>query len=147
MIIAAINNLTDHKTNQYLIYEMVSMRKLKEEQLPLAKGILWRAWNNKKIVKPMLLLIASYQLIIGVLLITSAVLIAYTKISAASEAEFAINFANYALSLFCLLWLFFLCGGLWFAYWIKMFSAQTAHFTLLIVGLISLVFINMPTVV
>lgn len=144
LLIAAINNLTDPGTNRHLLAEMVSMRQLKAESSPLGKGLLWRAWRNEAFVKPLLHAIAIVQLFIACVLVGAAVLLLYAGIWSHANISVSINIVNYALCLFSLFWFFFLCGGLWFDYWIKFYRAQHIHFTLLGLGMLSAILINLP---
>jgi hypothetical protein len=43
--------------------------------------------------------------------------------------------ADLALLLFASMWFLFLCGGLWFGYWITLPSVQTVHLLMLIATL------------
>lgn len=52
--------------------------------------------------------------------------------------------ANIALSMFAAMWLVFLCGGLWFGYWIKQGPIQGVHFTLLILSVACMMLVNQP---
>lgn len=42
---------------------------------------------------------------------------------------------NQALLLFIFHWGAFLCGGLWFGYWLKQGAIQMVHMTLLVIGI------------
>ncbi|MCP3680920.1 MAG: hypothetical protein GY782_11960 [Gammaproteobacteria bacterium] len=55
----------------------------------------------------------------------------------------SVALSNYAIGLFCALWLFFLCGGWWFSYWIKLPMAQAVHLIWLGLGILLAIMMNM----
>jgi hypothetical protein len=61
-----------------------------------------------------------------------------------SGLDLAIARANGALGAFLGLWLFFLCGGLWFGYWMKMGPVQQVHLTLMVIALLAVLVVNAP---
>ncbi len=145
LLIAAINNFFDPGTNQILILDMMSMEKLKSDESLIGNKSLWRAYNNKSVIRVLLKGIASAQMLIAILLIISSILTLYAGFFYLNLSSTSLLIANIALSGFCCLWLFFLCGGLWFLYWIKLPNAQMTHFILLITGILSTILINIPS--
>ena len=108
----------------------------------MGKGLLHRAIDNKAMIRILLKLIACYQIIVAIILIVVAAMFIY-MLHDAGINHLVMLVANIALALFCILWLFFLCGGLRFAYWIKFSAAQTTHFILLILGVLTIILVNM----
>ncbi|MCY1380066.1 hypothetical protein D9M69_678510 [compost metagenome] len=52
------------------------------------------------------------------------------------------NRAVMALTCFLLLWFGFVCGGLWFGYWMKQGPIQSVHMTLILIGIGALLFVQ-----
>ena len=144
LFIAAINNFFDPGTNQALILDMMSMEKLKSDQSKMGKKSLWRSYSNEKVIAVLLKTIASIQMVIAILLIISGILTLLAGFFYLELSSVNLVISNIALCSFCGLWLFFLCGGLWFLYWIKLPNAQIAHFILLLTGILSTILINLP---
>ncbi len=107
LLIAALNNFLDPNTNRHLLAEMFSMELLKKERLPLGKGLLSRAWNNKFFIKYILIIIAVLQILIACFLIFTATMVLYTSVFKTESVEISINIANYALSFFVFFGLYF----------------------------------------
>lgn len=139
LIIACRNNILDPNTNIILLTNMVVMEDIKNNNL--GKGLLPRAWKNGNKVKYILKSIIILQALISIGLLFSAFLF-FHSIFKADSYQIATQLANCSLLSFCSLWFTFLCGGLWFGYWIHMNSVQTTHFILLIIGFLSLGLIN-----
>lgn len=141
MTIAVLNNITDQQTNLFNLETMLTMRLLVENDI-LGNGLEWRALSAS--VAPFVLFcVIGWQLATAVALWWSALaqvraLIGATSLDSASWT------ANVALSMFAAMWLAFLCGGLWFGYWIKQGPIQNVHLALLIVSLGSMLFVNQP---
>lgn len=142
LLIASLNNLCDPKTNHYLISNMMKMTEIKKEESPLGKGLLWRAFKKTNNVFMFLRVIACYQFLCALLLIISAIYLCYGTFFYLQLVPFSFELINIALVCFNAIWLFFLCGGLWFGYWIKFFPAQTTHFILLLTGIVTAILIN-----
>ncbi len=47
-----------------------------------------------------------------------------------------------ALTCFLMLWMGFICGGLWFGYWLKQGAIQSVHMTLILITLASLQYVQ-----
>jgi predicted small integral membrane protein len=140
--IALTNNILDKETNRYLIREMLSMSLISADP-NMGRGLLRRACHHPKRAAQLLTGIIIIQCAIVVLLWCAACILLISILW--HPISFAIEFANIALLAFLLLWFGFLCGGLWYGYWIKTGHIQLAHFTLFIVSLLSIIIINLPT--
>src|SRR3990167_957764 len=109
--IAIINNIFDKNTNIYFIGEMLNMSALREDGI-LGQGLLYRACNNKKRIPFILRFIVIIQCIIASLLWFAAIVMFLTIVG--FNFILALTIANWALFAFMLLWVGFLCGGLWY---------------------------------
>ena len=139
--IACFNNIIDRRTNRILLSDMLSMKLIREDT-KLGQGLLSRSWSNEKRVNNFLWLIVCIQALISLMLwisTTGLILSICHKICTTT----ALSIANFSLFLFTLLWVWFLCGGLWFGYWIKMGHVQIVHLLLFIVSLLSIIVINL----
>lgn len=137
LTIAVINNLTDPGTNRQLLGHMLSMDLIRAEEI-LGAGLLWRSWSAQWSAL-ILYLVAMLQFICAAFLWWAAV--SYGKALYCKDAQ-ALSAgrdrAIIALSLFLLLWIFFICGGLWFGYWLKQGAVQMVHMVLILIGIGSL---------
>lgn len=143
MGLVVINNVTDSSTNQHLIGQTLSMALVKDDPL-MGNGLEWRALD-RGVANAVLNLVIAAQIVIDFLLWRSAI---YYLRLVGNDAEIhrqtAYDSAIVALVSFCGLWIGFLCGGLWFGYWMKQGVIQQVHFTLLLVGMGGLMLINNP---
>ncbi len=142
LCIALTNNILDKKTNRYFIYEMLSMSLISADP-NVGQGLMQRACHDKKRAAQLLAVIIIIQCMIAALLLFSAATLLMNLLG--YSILIAIPLANIALLGFLLLWFCFLCGGLWYGYWIKMGQIQLVHFILLIISLLSIIIINLPT--
>ncbi len=138
--IACFNNIVDRATNRQLITRMLTM-KLITVQDGLGVGLLSRAWKETKNVPYVLWFIVAVQLLLAMTFWLAGIFLMVAIFNTALY-PIALTIANIALCGFNCLWLGFLCGGLWYGYWIHMSPVQTTHFILLIVGLLTTFFIN-----
>ncbi|MBQ0218061.1 DUF2165 family protein [Alcaligenes faecalis] len=139
--IAVINNVTDSGTNRLLLSHTLSMDLVMAEEL-LGAGLLWRAWSAQW-APVVLYVVAAVQLTCAILLWWAA--LSYGKAFLVQKACVLLrarNRAVLALSLFVFLWLFFICGGLWFGYWLKQGPVQMVHFSLIVIGLCALNYVQ-----
>lgn len=139
MTIAVLNNATDTGTNLFNLRNMISMEALSQD-MTLGNGIEWRAWKQVD-AKWLLYPIIVWQVATAAVLWWASVaqmLAARSKLS----DEMASSWARLALSMFAGMWLVFLCGGLWFGYWMKQGPIQQVHFTLLILSVCCLTLVN-----
>lgn len=141
--IACFNNIVDRATNRHLLQKMLCMDLLRDDNELLGQGLLMRAWQNKQRVHTLLWIIVGIQAFISIFLWSSAILF-IEAIFANHYFSLALELANWSLLGFMMLWLGFLCGGLWFGYWIKMSQVQTTHLLLLVISLLTMIIINIP---
>ncbi|WP_223815998.1 DUF2165 family protein [Pseudomonas chlororaphis] len=139
--IAVLNNLTDPETNRFHIGNTFSMVLLEEEEL-LGAALRWRAWPVQW-AETALYAVAGIQIVVSMLLWYAA--FAYAKawrLGSRIALDVARNRAVVALTCFLLLWFGFICGGLWFGYWLKQGAIQSVHMTLILIGLVALLFVQ-----
>lgn len=127
--VAVLNNFTDPITNINNIENTVSMKLLKEDSL--AEGLIWRAWPSS-FAKPLFYTVCVIQAFISLMMWRAVFYFAKGLLS--QNFTHAICCVNQALMIFICLWGGFLCGGLWFGYWIKQGAMQMVHMTLFILG-------------
>lgn len=141
MSIAVFNNLTDAETNLYNLEIMTSMTLLKQDAL-LGNGLEWRAldrgWGG--VFLPGVII---WQILTAAALAWAAQVSARGIFGKCDDAKLSLS-GNLALSMFLAMWLTFLCGGLWFGYWMKQGAIQGVHLTLVLLSLAALHIINMP---
>lgn len=140
MTLAVINNVVDRKTNQTLLHNVMSMPDLKSDCV-LGQKLLPRAIDNFIVAKGLLWFVVLLQCVVPALLWLAVVSQAESYF-VPSDALTAMQKSDLALTAFLALWLFFLCGGLWFGYWIKMPVIQLTHFILVVVSLLSIIVIH-----
>ena len=142
MSIIMINNISDPGTQIFLLSKMYSMELFKNDPM-MGQGLLSRAIDWPPMAVITLLIVVIYEVTSVILLWRSAISYVFALKSNDKGAELnALKRANIALSSLLFLWLFFMCGGLFFGYWLKMGSVQTVHVHLLIVTLIAFIFMN-----
>nr|WP_281168881.1 DUF2165 family protein [Salipiger mucosus] len=141
MTIAVLNNLTDQGTNLANLETMLTMRLLSEDQV-LGNGLEWRAWGSGSTASVLYCVIA-WQLATAAALWWGAAAHLRALLGNGGTGE-AATAASIALSMFAAMWLVFLCGGLWFGYWIKQGPIQGVHFTLLILSVVCMLLVNQP---
>lgn len=136
----AVNNMVDSNTNLTLLYRMFSMEGI-EPQSAMGGGLARRATKSKKIPRVVLLCVVTQQLGTAALLIRSALLLISAAFGSSPSTTLEVQAANLALLLFASMWFLFLCGGLWFGYWITMPAVQLVHVLMLIltIGLVLVV--------
>lgn len=139
--VAALNNLVDPGTNRLHIGNTLSMALLREEAV-LGASLRWRAWPADW-AKPLLYGIAIVQSLIALCLWRAATTYATAWRQRNSQLlNLARNRSVVALTCFLLLWLGFLCGGIWFGYWMKQGAIQSVHMSLVLISLAALIFIQ-----
>jgi len=142
MSIIALNNISDPGTQIYLLSKMYSMELFKQDPI-MGKGLLSRAINWPGMAVITLFIVVIYEIVSVTLLWRAAISYMFILKSNDKKVEFnALKRANLALSCLLFLWLFFMCGGLFFGYWLGMGAVQTVHVHLLIVTLIAFIFMN-----
>ena len=137
--VATLNNAVDPASNATGIRRMMTMEGIADE--PVAgRALLGRAWANPP-ARAILLVLTVYEAIVSLGLIASGALLSHW--SAWSHAR-AVGAANFALAGLALLFLAFMTGGVWFAYWVRMLPTQMSHFALLAVALGAMILVNLP---
>ncbi|GAA5151264.1 hypothetical protein GCM10023321_18010 [Pseudonocardia eucalypti] len=135
-----LNNLTDPGTNSAAVERMMSMRELRDDP-PLGRGVLWRAVTAPAVHRAAFALVVVVQAIGAGVLWLAAALLAMAAFQGYPVAG-AIGVANLGLAVLVALCLGFLLTGLWFSYWVKMGPVQQGHTTLLLIGLVSVLTVN-----
>ncbi|WJV25512.1 MULTISPECIES: DUF2165 family protein [Pseudomonas] len=139
--IAVLNNLCDPETNRFHIGNTLSMVLLEEEEL-LGSALRWRAWPAQW-AAAVLYAVAGIQVLVSLLLWYAAFSYARAwRRKSLALLNLARNRAVIALTCFLLLWFGFICGGLWFGYWLKQGAIQSVHLTLILIGLLALLFVQ-----
>lgn len=139
--IVVINNITDPATNLGLIVRMMSMEEIKQDPT-MGNGLEWRAVRSTFVPKASFYFIVVYQVVTAVLLWRGAYFLLAAIFGSATLPQ-AIAAANIGLGAFALIWIGFICGGLWFGYWMKMGPGQQTHMTLLILSMLAILIINL----
>ena len=143
LTIAALNNVIDRMTNRYLLRSMLSMALLTDETT-MGVELKTRAIHKKDFEKYLLWVVVLVQIMIALCLwVGGSSFIGYL-LHMMTSTHIAMVFSDIGLLGFICLWLFFLCGGLWFGYWIKMPQVQQVHMMLLIIGFLAIIIMNKP---
>ncbi len=138
--IIALNNIIDIQTNIDNIRTMITMSLLKDANI--GNGILFRALPPEY-AKTIMYGVTIVQL--GICVTLWRAVYNYILYFRAKEVLSSVkNRTLFALACFNALWIFFLCGGLWFGYWMKQGAIQNVHMTLLIIGIVSSIYISIP---
>ncbi|WP_313303542.1 DUF2165 family protein [Diaphorobacter sp.] len=141
LTVAVTNNLTDPGTNRLLLGHTLSMGLLMEEEV-LGAGLRWRA-ISPDLSYGLLYLVITVQIIVCVFLWRASV--TYIQALLSTDEPTLIKARNQALlslTLFVGLWMCFICGGLWFGYWLKQGPVQMVHLILIVIGLGSMSFVQ-----
>jgi len=134
LTIAVLNNWRDQPTNWALLGTMMRQDLLKDEPV-LGQGLKHRRIEDPEFPKKTLKIIIGAQVLIAMLLWIAAIVSGLDWLGYV-DGIFAIATINIAVGAFFALWTIFLCGGLWFGYWIKTWHVQQVHFTLFIIALL-----------
>jgi predicted small integral membrane protein len=142
LTLVVTNNINDFGTNRALIAGMFTMDELDADTV-LGNGIEWRAIPEGLAV-PALIGVIAYQLLTIALLWRGAVFAirALLRREPALPAR-ALRAANLGLSAFAGLFVVFLCGGMWFGYWMKLGPVQMVHLTGLIISILAVIVVNL----
>jgi predicted small integral membrane protein len=136
LAVAVANNILDFGTNRHLLGNVTSMRELKADPV-LGKGIVRRAIDDPRYAGLILRVVIVVQIIIVALMLRGVWHLAVSDRATGTGA------ANLSLAaLFCL-WFWFLIGGLYHGYWIKMPQVQQVHFAMVLLTLGGALLINM----
>ena len=134
LTIAVINNMRDKGTNVLLLGTMFRMDLLKDEPI-LGQGLRDRRAKGEGLARSMTKWVIRAQVGICVLLWGAATLSVLDWLGLC-DPIYAIAAINVAVGSFFALWTGFLCGGLYYGYWIKTPQVQQVHFTLFIISLL-----------
>lgn len=132
--IAVTNNRKDEGTNVLLLGAMMRMDLLVDENV-LGQGLIHRRKTGDALARASLKWVIRSQLLIALLLWGAA---GFSGANWIGLVDDMITTAaiNVAVGAFFVLWTVFLCGGLYFAYWIKTPHVQQVHLTLFMIGLL-----------
>lgn len=139
MTLAVYNNIVDPGTNRSLLGKVTSMQELKDDPV-LGTGLIGRAVEGTAYPRAILNIVIVVQLIVVALLWRGAWLLAFGTDPAAAAAA-----ANLSLGAFIALWFWFLTGGLFYGYWMKMPQVQQVHLTLVMIGILAMLLVNLRT--
>ena len=134
LTIGVTNNMRDGETNVLLLGTMMRMDLLKDEAV-LGQGLIDRATTGDGRARAALRWVVRSQVLIAGLLWIAALLSLGDWIGIV-EPILAVAAINVGVGAFFALWTTFLCGGLWYGYWIKTSHVQQVHFTLFIISLL-----------
>ncbi|MFY0681439.1 MAG: DUF2165 family protein [Thalassovita sp.] len=134
LTMAVLNNFKDRGTNVLLLGTMMRMDLLIEEDT-LGQGLVHRRMAGEAPAQTALTWVLRAQVLIVVLLWMAGVFSAADWLGLMDET-LAVATINVAIGCFFALWTLFMCGGLYFGYWIKTPHVQQVHFTLFIIGLL-----------
>lgn len=144
LLLAAVNNLVDGGTNIALLTRMMSMKDLRDDKI-LGQGLLTRAITDPVQAPLMLKGIAVAQIIIASALIFSSLMLVLMAFNIQIfQPSQILLMTSSAVLLFMCFWFFFLIGGLWFGYWIKMGNVQAVHFMMLVFSMLLQVILYLP---
>jgi len=137
--IAVINNVTDSGTNIHLVANTLTMSLLQNPGEILGQGLLWRALPRGWVTYIYYGIVLT-QFSIALLLWRAwfRYVFAYYK-KDQRLIDRAARRVIFALTCFLTLWLAFICGGLWFGYWLKQGAMQSVHMTLILIALAAII--------
>ncbi|WP_059012142.1 DUF2165 family protein [Streptomyces specialis] len=141
--LVTLNNVDDFGTNKALITSMITMGDLKDDPVR-GNGLEWRALPEA-MATPALLGVIVYE-VLAVALLAWAATSMWRRARGETVSINTTQRANYALAGFMGLFFVFLCGGMFYGYWIYIGAAQQVHFTGLMIGLLTTVLVNLPSV-
>jgi predicted small integral membrane protein len=137
LAVAAFNNIMDFSTNRHLLSNVLSMRELKDDPV-LGKGLVGRAIEGDVVPGLVLRVVIAVQIIIVLLMARGVWHLAL------SDRATGIGAANLSFAALFGLWFWFLIGGLWHGYWMKMPQVQQVHLAMIMLTLGGVILINMP---
>jgi predicted small integral membrane protein len=137
LAVAVFNNIVDFGTNRHLLSNVLAMRELKADPV-LGKGLIGRAIDGDHAPALILRLVIAVQIIIVLLMGRGVWHLAF------SDRAMGIGAANLSFAALLGLWFWFLIGGLWHGYWMKMPQVQQVHLAMVLLTLGGVVLINLP---
>ena len=122
----------------------MSMRELRDDP-ELGKGVTWRAVDSSAVHRVAYCAVILTQAAAAVLLWWSTVVLAGVGFGGfhPTALSHAIAVADLGLLVFVALWLGVVVIVTWFSYWVKMGPVQQGHMTLLLLGVGSVVVVNL----
>lgn len=141
LALIAFNNIADPRTNCGLIHRMFSMDGITPESA-MGGGLARRAIKSERLPRVVLTFVVALQIPTAVLLMRAGLELVDAGIGWSPASVVERESANLALLPFASMWVLFLCGGLWFGYWITLPSVQTVHLLMLIVTIGMVLLVN-----
>lgn len=138
--LAVTNNIRDPATNRYLLGLMFRMDAIREDP-NMGKGIERRASSDPGLPVRVLRAVVILQLLLAVALWIATVFLALACFDVV-DIPVATAAANLAIAGFMVLWALFLCGGMWFGYWMKMWQVQQVHLLLFIIAALAFLIVQ-----
>lgn len=132
--LAVTNNIRDPGTNRHLLGQMFRMELLRGDP-HMGQGLLHRASADQRLPEFVLRLVIVVQLALAAALWLAGLGLLAAWAGAIDQRS-AVGGANLALAGFMGLWTFFLCGGMWFGYWMKTPQVQQVHLALFVIALL-----------
>lgn len=142
--VLAVNNIRDPGTNFVAVHRMFSMRELRDDP-QVGNGVTWRAIDSPLVHRAAYVAVIIVQAVAAATLGWAAVLLAGAGLAGQGMGHgmaHAVAMGDLGLLIFSALWLGMFVVGTWFAYWVKMGPVQQGHLNLLLVGLGSLLVMN-----
>jgi len=143
LTLGVFNNLNDRKTNIELIGRMMRMGVNKDDPI-LGSGLQWRAVTNPGVHKRAFYFTVLIQTIGVALLWRGVVMLLMAMFGSSPELMIpqAIAAVNIGLVVLTFLWLWFLIGGLWFGYWLRLPHVQQVHMGTLMLTMLAMLVVN-----
>jgi predicted small integral membrane protein len=141
MTIIVTNHFFDYDTVYHTIVRMFKMPKLIADP-NLGNGIEWRSGDWPKLAEMVFDGVILFQCVIVILLWRATISHLKVNNTDAKDHTTALKKINLALSLMIVMWFLFMCGGLFFGYWMEMGHVQDNHFNFLIMTLVGAAFMN-----
>ncbi|GAB4424136.1 MAG: DUF2165 domain-containing protein [Chloroflexi bacterium OHK40] len=141
--IIALNNSVDPGTNITLLRRMFQMELIQSDP-EMGNGLEHRALSWPWLPRATLYVVIVVQVVVALLLWRGTWLLLAASFGPPAPAAIttAITATNIGLIGFVGLWLCFMCGGLWFGYWMKQGPVQQVHMNLLMIAILTMLLVN-----
>ncbi|MFP1778099.1 DUF2165 family protein [Lonsdalea quercina] len=143
MTIITFNNINDPETNIIFIKNMIEMNLFKPEAgVGAGLQLLWRAIKAPYLAGILLWGVVIVELVIDFLMwraFLSVLACAFRKEPLGLQT---LKKVNLALSAMLFLFMMFITGGMWFAYWINQGAFQMVHLTAITITMLGLIYFN-----
>lgn len=138
MTLITLNNINDSGTNTLFIKQMLNMS-LFDKESGIGTNLLWRSMNTYWLPSAMLWAVVAYETVIDIAMWRAVVkclrhLLKNEEINEKTRASI-----NIALTIFMGLFLMFICGGMWFGYWMHQGPFQMVHVMGIILSMLGLI--------